>query len=887
MTLPCVTNITQSTDNQYFNEMYEGPTNHYANLDFVENDDVKNPSDDGLWKKYNPPKPKQSFGNYRAEPLVALKDANKGLVGLWGEDKAWACKTLQAAVPHELAISLFAQYVKKWEDYTLKKQENPRSKSRTNQANVWLRKRINMVKLAVASFPVPLDNLKHDGMRKSTARMWADKCTAAVVDSADNNKTLTEAVHEVELFASEWGFVVNTPDQAFEKFEGETDEEFKVRVEKEEAGYRLTRLVDDKWWYRKIDVAYGRFCEHCQILNGRVRKGVSNYLSEIGIREFRSRRKASDAALKRLVARNEETGEEINLFEVVNRSVANRAIRRAELMTRLRGCESIAQENGLIGALFTITAPSKYHSYTVKNNQKSSVENEKYEGATPPETQHYLSSVFAKARAKLGRLNVDFMGFRVCEPHHDGTPHWHALFFFKSEHEQVIRYVLAEYFTLADRDELNITRQDIANWSNAVLGKSATGKSVLLNVTDKVEKEVIAPIAKRVKVRFDYIKIDPSLGSATGYIAKYIAKNIDGYKLEDDKEEGTTADKAAFAVCGWASRWGIRQFQPIGNPSVQVWRELRRLPQTKDEKIIKEAKLKARADAKEKGEIYIEVRKEKLLTELRKKYEDIEIARIGASSGDWGLFMLSNGGLFCPRDAFPIRILYKGEGNAYGEIVKKIKGITAFNKELETRQDGWVIAKINESRVLEVEKSDSFSLGALSITVRGQFNDLDIVSLWSQFAQMGERISIADFERFLLNSVIHLESRTTEGIKRQRKAKLKQSYLDRGGYFVDMWESVSDESFVYIEDLINKAPSRGSIDDIEQLENIKHERKDALKCWYRDSGWRTSHSVSSVDGLEKITINTASRLLAVEQWCKVNNIELIKSVAEVKGEQRY
>ncbi len=80
--------------------------------------------------------------------------------------------------------------------------------------------------------------------------------------------------------------------------------------------------------------------------------------------------------------------------------------------------------------------------------------------------------------------------------------------------------------------------------------------------------------------------MDPAKGGAVGYIVKYIAKNIDGHQIGEkgNLEAETTASEGARRVRAWASLWGLRQFQQLSEPSVSVWRELRRLPGRVQEK---------------------------------------------------------------------------------------------------------------------------------------------------------------------------------------------------------------------------------------------------------------------------------------------------------------
>lgn len=251
-------------------------------------------------------------------------------------------------------------------------------------------------------------------------------------------------------------------------------------------------------------------------------------------RQWQNERNA--AALAATIARNVETEQEFTLAELAAKGPANAAIKRAELMTRINGFERIAIAAGHAGLFLTITCPSKMHRMTtVGAKHGKSHRNRQWDGTTPDEAQRYLAKVWARIRAALARRSVSLYGFRIAEPQHDGTPHWHCLFFYEQKHDATVRAMVRRYALAVDGDEPGAQEK-----------------------------------------RCDFKTMDPAKGTAAGYIAKYVAKNIDGYRLEKDLEGNDSLETSA-RVEAWATRWRIRQFQQIGGPPVSVWRELRRV----------------------------------------------------------------------------------------------------------------------------------------------------------------------------------------------------------------------------------------------------------------------------------------------------------------------
>ncbi|EJZ4741944.1 replication endonuclease [Salmonella enterica] len=345
--------------------------------------------------------------------------------------------------------------------------------------------------------------------------------TADMDDMTCARQLYTCALHVAEHF--------NMPPANAEKFR-------RYKLDLLDTSVTVQKMMDEKIWKRRLKRLAYRWREHLQITYGDVGRTASVYCSKKQISLWEEQRRRNRIIMSNLELEDEDSGDRLSLADTIDASVANPALRRVELMVRIRGFTDIAKSAGYEARFYTITAPSKYHA-----RHNYGPRNSKWNHASPKQTQDYLNNIWKLIRADLARDGIQVFGLRVAEPHHDGTPHWHMMLFVRPEQVDTLTKTLETYAIREDRDELNTS--------------------------------------EGIKPRFDVKDIDEEKGDAAAYIAKYISKNIDGYALDNevDDESGKPCKLTAKHATVWASLWGIRQFQFVGGAPVSVWRELRRM----------------------------------------------------------------------------------------------------------------------------------------------------------------------------------------------------------------------------------------------------------------------------------------------------------------------
>jgi len=493
--------------------------------------------------------------------------------------------------------------------------------------------------------------LKNDDLIKELSKNTTQECVdivslSGLTDIYEEN--LAFAYNELVKYCKDWGITApystridkikadiaknhlkpcskRLPLEDIEKLE-----EFIVRLR--ERG--VLRMHCEKWWYRKLKRIKDQTNEHILIVIGEVQKKISPYVSAQALQEWKNQQKANRSYLESMelvkscsnengdeweyvptITYMDEKGHEqvrnATLADFADASSSNPRNRFIELMVRCKGLENLALDDGYIGLFLTITSPSKYHA-SAKGES-----NPKYIGVTPKQTQAFLVNQWAKTRAELARAEIPFYGVRVVEPHHDATPHWHMLLFVHPADQDQLLDICESYALSVDGDE------------------------------DGAQKH-----------RFTVEEIDPNKGSATGYIAKYLSKNINGEYVQkgedvEDYDSGKSASEGAKRATAWASRWSIRQFQFFGAESITIYRETRRL---KD--VVEDAEIEA----------------------VRQACESVD------EKGKWYAFTKA-------MQEHRINLAKELHENNYSELVPKIKGLVSSTGKIITRDSDYVLRK--------------------------------------------------------------------------------------------------------------------------------------------------------------------------------------------------
>jgi hypothetical protein len=452
--------------------------------------------------------------------------------------------------------------------------------------------------------------------------IYEERCDQLLVQYNGDSSILFESDTQCELYSE-----IAVMAQAFNVTPMYWARYCKDKLDAVSAIASMSRLVNPDWWLRQLKGQRTRWRESLLIAIGKVNRDASPYASKQAIREVRARRLSNLDYLKSCDLENIETGERFSLIDKVMASISNPEIRRMELMSTIAGTEKYAAANGDVGMFLTITTPSKYHPTRMvgKGDNKRVQRNHVWdkEAYTPKDAQRYLCGIWSKMRTAFKDSDLSVYGMRVVEPHHDATPHWHMMLFTKPAMRQRVIDIMRKYAMKEDGNERGAAKN-----------------------------------------RFDCKHLNR--GGAAGYIAKYIAKNIDGYALEGERdyETGELLTDSAAAVTAWAATWRIPQFHPIGLPTMGSYRECRRIRSIS-------------------------------LTETFD--EEVEAVRAAADAGDFMAYMEAQGGANVPREDQTVRVARRvaAELNAYDEEVKKVVGIFAphlgDSRVYETRTTQWRI----------------------------------------------------------------------------------------------------------------------------------------------------------------------------------------------------
>ncbi|MEH6491585.1 replication endonuclease [Halopseudomonas sp.] len=238
-----------------------------------------------------------------------------------------------------------------------------------------------------------------------------------------------------------------------------------------------------KYWKSKLEKAANmdrlNWEAERKIVGGPGKDNHQIYCSDVTLKRYREKAEKTLESLKRISIVKTTTGEVFSMAELAKNSASRRL---SELYFVAKNLESMAKEKGLSWIFVTFTAPPEFHP-----NPSHSASRCSYNKELGLKSSHkYISTAWVRIRSYLSKNGLKFgtdscYGFRTAETHKDGSVHWHLQVFLKSSSLKLFRRSCKREF----------------------------------------------PRRAQVKI----VVGDDSKGSASGYIFKYLMKDIDVAEL--------------------------------------------------------------------------------------------------------------------------------------------------------------------------------------------------------------------------------------------------------------------------------------------------------------------------------------------------------------------
>ena len=334
---------------------------------------------------------------------------------------------------------------------------------------------------------------------------------------------------------------------------------------------------------------------------------------------------------------HDKKGTLIKLADLMSRS-ANQQF--SELFTIATGIQKHAEASGLTAVFITLTAPGHMHPNPSKGKNT-------WDGTTPRQAHAWIAANWHRVLARLKTEDIEIAGVRVVEPHKDGCPHWHVMYWaYPEDHariEKIVREAADEWSDLQKMGVTYIKERDFK--ALAELAKDAKKQRSMTATAEQLEASampvrtqlaqlvraaaegcptavqfsrqcaasgvIVRPHIKKGELSgfFFSLSADPERTEFKGsQIGAGWGEDVGAKFVEIDASKGKatsylfkylTKSLSSFAelhgdqaaIDAWRATWGIRAFQFFGIPPKKDWRLFRKLN-------------KAPADARLKGAWY-------------------------------------------------------------------------------------------------------------------------------------------------------------------------------------------------------------------------------------------------------------------------------------------